>query len=205
MSNHSPQQRKRLLQRQTHREPYISPPKGFQEGRSWIAEKKSGRFYMFCWIPSDPQPKIQGLVESQPPFFRLGCITTDTIPCIAILTSSNQIEPSFPSHFSILVSKCPPVSYPGWWCNSDLWSPLWHPLQVNLSDNFKVPMGGVTRWTMSQPVFPRLPVLDTRGKHREINLSLLCASQILQAPFQGPLVTASSRTPVNSNFSCLDW
>lgn len=91
MNNHYPQQRKRSLQRQRHKEPCISPPKGSQEERSWIAEKRSGRFYMFCWIPSDPQPKIQGLVESQPPFFRLSCITTDTSPCITILKSLNQI------------------------------------------------------------------------------------------------------------------
>ena len=180
----------KLLQRQRHIEPLYPSSHRLTRGKVWIAAKRDGRFYMSCWVPSDPQPKNAELLESQPPFFYdSATLATDASPCITLLKSPNQIWDSFPIHLPILVSICLPVSYPGWWFNNDISCPLWHPLKVNLSDDFKVPMGGVTRWTMSQPVSKGLTVLGTK-RHRDINSSLLSAPHNLQVNFQGPLFTA---------------
>lgn len=160
-----------------------SPPTGSQGEGPGFQQKRGKITHIFLdsfrRTAKEPQAYIVSLS-----FSSLCCITTDVCLCFTILKSPDQIRDSFSSHFPILVSRCLPGCFPGWWFNSDLQSPLWHPWQVNLREDFKGPTGGAPRWAMCQPVFPGLPDLDTRGEHRGINSCILSAAQILQFPFK---------------------
>lgn len=157
---------------------------------------------MSSWIPSDPQPKSHRLLEPHTP--SLPSVAKLQTRALASLSWSLQTkyETPFPASFTFWWAICLPISFPGCWFNSDLQSPLWHPRQVNLSNNFKRPM---VEHQISHVLTSFLRVTWLRHKRRaqrnQVSHSLCC--QILQVPFQGPLISAFPRQELQSKFFSL--
>lgn len=101
-------------------------------------------YYTSSCIPTDPQPKNHRLMESQLPFLPSAHnkrhVPLLYSPKISKANMSLLLQP-----LSCSGELCLTGSFPGWRFKSDLQSPLWHAQQVNLSTDFKWPIGGTTR------------------------------------------------------------